>query len=523
MNEIGAMNWVTFVLVIIFTVLNLVIYHKLFRVVYFNLGAGLLKELIVCFILALVEAGLVITFFASALSIVGKLIITVLKIAAILVAVVVAIGIIAKLVEIIRKNVNADHQGGANYLQAVKSLFARSAGAAKEKAEMMKEKAEVMKEKAGTASMKKPDRNEKTSPSNSDEHPGLICRKCERTFSDLHMKYCIYCGEKLELAEVQKNWDENAERESEELTNVQEEEPEQTEGVEPEKDSDTVEPMSDWVEEVHDRLMENLEQCNKIKKIEIKTKQRPAVKMLGIDGNLYRYILVKAAKTGLPYLSFSWSVLSYLIAVPILMCSSIFVGFFWEGEYFLALTICTLICDFIWIPFAILCYKEANEITTYIGKTIDHPFQISRIKCGIAITVAVIEIILAGIVLVTFGKDYIAEKQYYETSQMSSSGDTTAEKSVSLDEMYVNEAEGLSFRYPAGWTMETPEMEYVDESMLLENITDFSEGRAWVQFHDAGAADSEEARSDIGDLLGSEEDVIRYAQKYSNMEGTNRA
>jgi len=48
------------ILVVFFMILNLVIYHKIFSVFYFDLGKGLLKELIGSFLLACLETGLVV-------------------------------------------------------------------------------------------------------------------------------------------------------------------------------------------------------------------------------------------------------------------------------------------------------------------------------------------------------------------------------------------------------------------------------------------------------------------------------
>lgn len=48
-------------LLIIFTILNLVLYHKVFTVYYFNLGTGLGKELMWSMFFAVIEAAIVIT------------------------------------------------------------------------------------------------------------------------------------------------------------------------------------------------------------------------------------------------------------------------------------------------------------------------------------------------------------------------------------------------------------------------------------------------------------------------------
>lgn len=48
------------VLILILTVINWFIYHKFVRVVYFDLGKGLVKEFISCFLVAAIEAALII-------------------------------------------------------------------------------------------------------------------------------------------------------------------------------------------------------------------------------------------------------------------------------------------------------------------------------------------------------------------------------------------------------------------------------------------------------------------------------
>ena len=47
------------VLILILAVINWIIYHKIFRVLYFDLGKGLVKEFICCFLVAAIEAALI--------------------------------------------------------------------------------------------------------------------------------------------------------------------------------------------------------------------------------------------------------------------------------------------------------------------------------------------------------------------------------------------------------------------------------------------------------------------------------
>jgi uncharacterized membrane protein len=63
-------------LIILFTIINLVIYHKCFRVVYFDLGKGIFREIFFSAFIAMFEAGLVVKF--------GKIIIAIVIVLAII-------------------------------------------------------------------------------------------------------------------------------------------------------------------------------------------------------------------------------------------------------------------------------------------------------------------------------------------------------------------------------------------------------------------------------------------------------
>lgn len=69
--------------VIVLTVINLVIYHKVFQVLYFDLGKGLLKEIVVSVFLAIIELSVILWVFKGIASVVGGIFaffVTVLKI-----------------------------------------------------------------------------------------------------------------------------------------------------------------------------------------------------------------------------------------------------------------------------------------------------------------------------------------------------------------------------------------------------------------------------------------------------------
>lgn len=62
------------ILVIFYMILLEVLYHKCFSVLYFNLGYGLYKELLISFFLAVILTGLTIIFFPAIL-VIGAIII----------------------------------------------------------------------------------------------------------------------------------------------------------------------------------------------------------------------------------------------------------------------------------------------------------------------------------------------------------------------------------------------------------------------------------------------------------------
>lgn len=187
MNGIGAINWVTGILAIVFTVINLKIYHKLFHVYYFDLGKGLFKEIVFSFIISVFETGIVMTLFAGALSVIGKIILAILKIVLILAAVLVVIGIIGKIIQVISEK-SGTESSPDNPMQKMKDFV-------DDKAKKFKEKAEEVRKTAG---QKDGVQGTENTTASHNEMPMIVCKKCGRKFSDGNMKFCISCGEKLE-------------------------------------------------------------------------------------------------------------------------------------------------------------------------------------------------------------------------------------------------------------------------------------------------------------------------------------
>lgn len=102
MNEVGAASWITLALIIIFTIINLKVYHKIFHVVYFNLGQGLFREILYSAIIAFFEAGIVIKLFLGVIGVIGKVILLLLKLLLILAVVAIIAGIIWKIIQVVQ-------------------------------------------------------------------------------------------------------------------------------------------------------------------------------------------------------------------------------------------------------------------------------------------------------------------------------------------------------------------------------------------------------------------------------------
>lgn len=154
MNEVGAASWITLALIIIFTIINLKLYHKIFHVVYFDLGQGLFREIFYSAIIAFFEAGIVIKLFSGVIGVIGKVILLLLKLLLILVVVAIIAGIIWKIIQVVQgKN------GTENIFDNLRKR-------------------------------KKKDISDNKAAMN-------VCKKCGKEFS-ADEKNCVYCGEKLE-------------------------------------------------------------------------------------------------------------------------------------------------------------------------------------------------------------------------------------------------------------------------------------------------------------------------------------
>lgn len=154
MNEVGVTGWVTLALIVIFTIINLRIYHKIFHVVYFDLGQGLFREIFYSALIALFEAGIVIKFFSGVIGVIGKILLLLLKVLLILAVIAIIAGIIWKIIQVVQGK-----KGTGNIFDTLRNR-------------------------------KKPDISDSEETMN-------VCKKCGKEFST-DEKNCVYCGEKLE-------------------------------------------------------------------------------------------------------------------------------------------------------------------------------------------------------------------------------------------------------------------------------------------------------------------------------------
>lgn len=101
----------TLALVVIFTIINLRIYHKIFHVVYFDLGQGLFREIFYSALIALFEAGIVIKFFSGVIGVIGKILLLLLKVLLILAVIAIIAGIIWKIIQVVQGKCQTAHCG----------------------------------------------------------------------------------------------------------------------------------------------------------------------------------------------------------------------------------------------------------------------------------------------------------------------------------------------------------------------------------------------------------------------------
>lgn len=96
-----AISVLTVIGVIFFMIINLVIYHKIFTVTYFNLGKGCFTELFFAWLAAMLEVGLITSLGGKVLKLLGAA----GKVLLIVLAIVFVIFVVCKIVQMIKENI----------------------------------------------------------------------------------------------------------------------------------------------------------------------------------------------------------------------------------------------------------------------------------------------------------------------------------------------------------------------------------------------------------------------------------
>ena len=97
--------------IIIFTIINLIIYHKVFTVTYFNLSKGCFTELFYAWIAAMFEVGLIVLLGRTVLSGLLKVLGFAGKLLLIVSAIALAVFIVSKIVQIIKGKSDTEETG----------------------------------------------------------------------------------------------------------------------------------------------------------------------------------------------------------------------------------------------------------------------------------------------------------------------------------------------------------------------------------------------------------------------------
>ena len=117
----NALGIVVFIGIIIVMIINLYIYHKVFDVVYFNLGGGLIKELILAWLAAMLEISLVGGLIKILFSGIFKLLGVVVKIVLIILALAAVAFIVWKIVQVIKGKTQTVAEAGTETMENVQT------------------------------------------------------------------------------------------------------------------------------------------------------------------------------------------------------------------------------------------------------------------------------------------------------------------------------------------------------------------------------------------------------------------
>lgn len=118
------MSVLALILVVVFMIINLVIYHKIFTVTYFNLGKGCIQELFFAWFVAMLEMGFVVTIGKNIFSVLFRILGFVGKLLLILIVIALVGFIVWKLVQFIKEKAEGDEvkENTANFAQSNESM-----------------------------------------------------------------------------------------------------------------------------------------------------------------------------------------------------------------------------------------------------------------------------------------------------------------------------------------------------------------------------------------------------------------
>lgn len=205
---------IAFILVVIFTVINLRIYHKIFHVVYFNMGQALFREIFWSFFIAMFEAGVIITCIEPILNGVLKLLGILGKILLIVLAVSIVTFVIWKIVLMIKGKTDTDavSENGKDDTQTNQDIFEQNKSGTEAqyvgqqnpastdnndvKEEAGNRKAEL--ETEGSKETLKLSHGTKETFNIQKEIHMAACKSCGKSI-DMNAKFCKYCGAKKEV------------------------------------------------------------------------------------------------------------------------------------------------------------------------------------------------------------------------------------------------------------------------------------------------------------------------------------
>ena len=216
-------------------------------------------------------------------------------------------------------------------------------------------------------------------------------------------------------------------------------------------------------------LSENASECPQIKKIRLKKVGfgKRTVSVISINGLLERHYIpnlhIQKLEEG-----WHWPFILFIL-FPFMICDGVFLNLFFEGEYYLPLTMCCLIECIIWFFIIYLVHRERCAVRKYVNKYLNFELESpSKVFLFISGILNAVEIVLCVIALIftlqsnaySRDNDYDYSDRKTEWQQTEGGEKQDAEEQAEyadLTETYVNQEEGFSFMYPHDWEIDSVE------------------------------------------------------------------